>query len=102
MINMLAVFVHEGKDSHAFRQHVARCKDYMWMGRDGMKMNGTNGSQLWDTAFLVQGLIETSMRDEFKVVTRQHLAWSPLDCPSCPPANLSSATIHFLARAGCV
>ena len=40
----------------------------MWMGRDGMKMNGTNGSQLWDTAFMVQALVESGMKDEFKTV----------------------------------
>ena len=27
------------------------------MGTDGMKMQGTNGSQLWDTAFAVQVLL---------------------------------------------
>lgn len=27
-------------------QHVERVPDYLWMGRDGMKMNGTNGSQV--------------------------------------------------------
>lgn len=37
------------------------------MGRDGMKMNGTNGSQLWDTSFMIQAMIETDLRDEFKV-----------------------------------
>ena len=47
MINMLVVFVQEGKDSAPFKAHVDRIPDYMWMGRDGMKMNGTNGSQLW-------------------------------------------------------
>lgn len=45
-----------------------RIDDYLWMGRDGMKMQGTNGSQLWDLAFAVQGLIENPrIRDEFKV-----------------------------------
>ncbi len=38
-------------------------------GRDGMKMNGTNGSQLWDAAFMVQGLIESGLKEEFKVFT---------------------------------
>ena len=28
-------------------------------------MNGTNGSQLWDTSFMVQALIESGMKDEF-------------------------------------
>jgi hypothetical protein len=32
----------------------SNCVDYLWMGTDGMKMNGTNGSQLWDTAFMAR------------------------------------------------
>ncbi len=43
----------------------------MWMGLDGMKMNGTNGSQLWDTAFMVQALIETRLREKYKEVFRR-------------------------------
>jgi squalene cyclase len=50
---------------------VERLKDYMWMGLDGMKMNGTNGSQLWDTAFMVQALIETRLREKYKEVFRR-------------------------------
>eukprot|EP00043_Microstomoeca_roanoka_P008241 m.79510 g.79510 ORF g.79510 m.79510 type:complete len:723 (-) comp14159_c0_seq1:213-2381(-) len=71
MTNMLISWIQEGPDSEEFRKHVDRVKDYMWMGRDGMKMNGTNGSQLWDTAFMVQALIETDLRDEFKDVFRK-------------------------------
>eukprot|EP01134_Creolimax_fragrantissima_P003456 CFRG3456T1 len=59
MMNMLSVFLTKGKDSDEFRKHVYRLDDYLWMGKDGMKMNGTNGSQLWDTSFMVQGLIES-------------------------------------------
>jgi cycloartenol synthase len=29
-------------------------QDYLWVAEDGMKMQGYNGSQLWDTAFTVQ------------------------------------------------
>ena len=67
MINMLCVWLHDGPDSTAFKRHVERLPDYLWVGRDGAKMNGTNGSQLWDTSFMVQALIETEMRGEFQV-----------------------------------
>ena len=43
----------------------------MWQGRDGFKMNGTNGSQLWDTAFMVQALVESGQKDEFADVFRK-------------------------------
>ena len=38
----------------------------MYQGRDGMKMNGTNGSQLWDAAFMVQGLIDLVQKGFFQ------------------------------------
>lgn len=31
-----------------------RLFDYLWVAEDGMKMQGYNGSQLWDTSFAVQ------------------------------------------------
>lgn len=34
--------------------HRDRLKDYLWLAEDGMKMQGYNGSQLWDTAFAAQ------------------------------------------------
>jgi squalene cyclase len=71
MINMLCVWIREGPDSAAFRQHVARVPDYLWMGHDGLKMNGTNGSQLWDTSFMVQALVESGIKDEFAAVFRK-------------------------------
>lgn len=37
--------------------HVDRLKDYLWLAEDGMKMQGYNGSQLWDTAFTTQALM---------------------------------------------
>jgi cycloartenol synthase len=35
-------------------KHADRLKDYLWLAEDGMKMQGYNGSQLWDTAFAAQ------------------------------------------------
>ncbi|XP_029462593.1 lanosterol synthase isoform X2 [Rhinatrema bivittatum] len=57
-INMLVRWYVEGPDSLAFQEHVSRIPDYLWMGLDGMKMQGTNGSQLWDTVFAVQAFLE--------------------------------------------
>src|SRR5205085_2521293 len=39
-------------------RHVERMADYLWDGRDGMKMQGYNGSQFWDLAFTMQALLE--------------------------------------------
>jgi squalene/oxidosqualene cyclase-like protein len=54
--------------SEAFQKHVARIDDYLWDGRDGMKMQGYNGSQFWDTAFAAHALVETGLAGEMKDV----------------------------------
>eukprot|EP00048_Salpingoeca_helianthica_P024240 m.30778 g.30778 ORF g.30778 m.30778 type:complete len:619 (+) comp9267_c0_seq1:326-2182(+) len=71
VINMLCAWIHDGPGSAAYIRHVSRLPDYLWLGRDGLKMNGTNGSQLWDTSFMVQALAETRYRDQFAEVFRK-------------------------------
>jgi squalene/oxidosqualene cyclase-like protein len=58
-INMLAVWHAEGSESKNFKAHQERLLDYLWISEDGMKMQGYNGSQLWDTAFSIQAILET-------------------------------------------
>lgn len=41
-------------ESSAVAMHRDRLKDYLWLAEDGMKMQGYNGSQLWDTALTSQ------------------------------------------------
>ena len=70
----------EGPDSDAVQKHGAKRADFMWVGQDGMRVCGTNGSQLWDTVrpfhqimyelqcfrfqvFIAQALVETGFAD---------------------------------------
>eukprot|EP00803_Ostreobium_quekettii_P008888 evm.model.scf_1873.3 EVM.evm.TU.scf_1873.3 scf_1873:15470-26076(+) len=62
-MNLLACWL-EDPNSEAFKKHLARVPDYMWVSEDGMKMQGTNGSQVWDTAFSVQAMIATGLGKE--------------------------------------
>ncbi|XP_059823406.1 lanosterol synthase isoform X2 [Hypanus sabinus] len=62
-INMLVRWHVEGPQSPAFQEHVSRIPDYLWLGLDGLKMQGTNGSQLWDTAFAVQAFLEAGAQN---------------------------------------
>lgn len=41
-------------NSEAVENHRNRLKEYLWLAEDGIKMQGYNGSQLWDTAFSAQ------------------------------------------------
>lgn len=64
VLNMLCCWV-EDPNSEAFKLHLPRIHDYLWVAEDGMKMQGYNGSQLWDTAFVVQAYIATNLFEEF-------------------------------------
>lgn len=69
-MNTLCCFIHDGKDSHSFKRHIDRLNDYMWMNNEGMLMNGTNGVQVWDTAFLIQSVVEAGLAESPK--------WKPM------------------------
>lgn len=60
-INSICIWHAYGKDSVQFKKHVARWFDYLWVAEDGMKMNGYNGSQLWDTAFATRAMLESDL-----------------------------------------
>ncbi|CAA7409247.1 unnamed protein product [Spirodela intermedia] len=63
-LNMLCCWA-EDPNSEAFKLHIHRIQDYLWVAEDGMKMQGYNGSQLWDTAFAVQAMISTNLYEEY-------------------------------------
>ncbi|TPX32405.1 hypothetical protein SmJEL517_g04428 [Synchytrium microbalum] len=63
VMNMLITFIEDGPTSVSFHKHVDRIADFMWIGGEGMMMNGTNGSQLWDTAFMMQALVESGLAE---------------------------------------
>uniref|UniRef100_A0AAY5KT09 Terpene cyclase/mutase family member n=1 Tax=Esox lucius TaxID=8010 RepID=A0AAY5KT09_ESOLU len=56
-INMLVRWHVDGPSSAVFQEHVSRIPDYLWLVRH----LGTNGSQLWDTAFAVQAFLESHL-----------------------------------------
>lgn len=71
VINSICIWDAYGKDSYAFKKHVARWSDYLWIAEDGMKMNGYNGSQLWDTVFAAQALLEFPEKEETKNILKK-------------------------------
>ncbi|KAL7312217.1 Lanosterol synthase (Oxidosqualene--lanosterol cyclase), variant 2 [Mucor circinelloides] len=62
-MNWLVSFYEYGRESREFKMHVEKNADFMWMGPEGMMMNGTNGSQLWDAAFIAQACVEAKLAD---------------------------------------
>ncbi|GAA5933642.1 lanosterol synthase ERG7 [Sporobolomyces koalae] len=76
-MNLVCRWLEEGPDSQAFKSHVNKIRDFMWMTKDGMLMTGTNGSQLWDASFIAQALYESrlSLLPENKLATAKILEW---------------------------
>ncbi|HYO52033.1 terpene cyclase/mutase family protein [Archangium sp.] len=46
------------------RAHLAQLPEYLWKGADGIKMNGYNSSELWDTAFAAQAMVASGRTEE--------------------------------------
>lgn len=53
----------------AVNSHMMRVPDYLWVAEDGMKMQGYNGSQCWDTSFAIQAVWECGLLDEFPMLS---------------------------------
>jgi cycloartenol synthase len=64
VLNMVCCWV-EDPFSIVNKFHLSRIKDYLWVAEDGMKMQGYNGSQLWDVVLSVQAIISTNLTDEY-------------------------------------
>ena len=72
---VLNAFVHffDDPDGPRLARALERTDDYLWDGPDGTKMQGYNGSQLWDTAFAVQALLASPSRtDAEDVIARAY------------------------------
>ena len=52
-------------NDQAVQSHIMRVDDYLWVAEDGMKMQGYNGSQCWDTSFAIQAVWECGLLDKF-------------------------------------
>ena|SRR5579862_2603735 len=55
--HMVAVYFSEGPKSPRVAKHRDRIIDFLWQGANGMSCSGSNGVQVWDTAFSVQSAV---------------------------------------------
>ena len=69
-MNTICCYIKEGPESFSFQRHLYRLDDYLWMNREGMLVNGTNGVQVWDTAFTIQAVCEAGLAESPK--------WKPM------------------------
>lgn len=61
--NMIVTYLEEGSDSTSFERLVDRSKDVVFHSAQGMTVMGTNGSQVWEAAFMVQYFIMAGLAD---------------------------------------
>jgi len=67
-----------------------RVADYLWVAEDGMKMQGYNGSQCWDTSFCIQAMHEAGLVDEFPDTSKK--VWSYLERTQILSTEVSQAS----------
>ncbi|PYI01596.1 terpene synthase [Aspergillus sclerotiicarbonarius CBS 121057] len=59
--HMIAVWHSDGANSPRMIRHREKISPYMWMGENGLTCSGTNGVQVWDTAFTIQAMVEVGL-----------------------------------------
>lgn len=57
----LAVAFRDSPGSERVDRHIEAISAYMWLGKDGMTSNLTDGVQCWDTALSVQAVVEAGL-----------------------------------------
>ncbi|AQK58449.1 Camelliol C synthase [Zea mays] len=63
--------VNKNPNSDAFKRHLPRIYDYIWLAEDGMKLKVYDGTQAWDTAFIVKAYCSTDLVHEFSPTLRK-------------------------------
>ncbi|KAI9648393.1 Lanosterol synthase (Oxidosqualene--lanosterol cyclase) [Ciborinia camelliae] len=75
--HMAVISFADGKDSAEIARHTEKISTYLWQGTKGMTSGGTNGLQLWDTAFTVIAVVEAGLGSspEFKEMMEKALSF---------------------------
>eukprot|EP01116_Phalansterium_solitarium_P015653 TRINITY_DN3479_c0_g1_i5.p1 TRINITY_DN3479_c0_g1~~TRINITY_DN3479_c0_g1_i5.p1 ORF type:complete len:484 (-),score=86.46 TRINITY_DN3479_c0_g1_i5:131-1582(-) len=103
-LNTICEFFTHG-NSERFKKHVDRIFDYLWLGRDGMKTQGYNGSQFWDTCFHMQAIVHAGLAEDYKeTLQRAHhyldISQVREDVPNCTRywRHISKGAFPFSTR----
>ncbi|KAJ1455967.1 terpenoid cyclases/protein prenyltransferase alpha-alpha toroid [Pelagophyceae sp. CCMP2097] len=88
-----------------FHKHAARVADYLWVAEDGMKMQGYNGSQCWDTSFATQAVAELvqgrpDLEARFSAVGRRAFGFLEKTQILSTPASQATAAFAYEAASG--
>lgn len=61
----------ENPNSDAFKRHLPRIYDLLWLAEDGMKAQVYDGCSTWETAFIVQAYCSTGLVNEIGATLRK-------------------------------
>ncbi|XP_038711569.1 beta-amyrin synthase-like isoform X1 [Tripterygium wilfordii] len=85
----------EDPNGDAFKKHLARFADYIWVAEDGMKMQSF-GSQVWDTSLALQALIASKLVDEISpILMRGHSFLKNSQVKENPSGNFKRMFRHI-------
>jgi lanosterol synthase len=62
--HMVAIYFADGPDRSCLAKHHQKIETFLWKNAEGMTCSGTNGVQVWDTAFSVQAAVEAGIANE--------------------------------------
>lgn len=63
-MNTIVCYIRDGPDAYTVRRHLERLQDALWVNAEGLLCNGTNGVQSWDTAFLIQAIVDAGLEQD--------------------------------------
>lgn len=58
---LAVVYFADGEQSTSLAKHREKLATYLWIDGSGMTCSGTNGVQVWDTAFTVLAVVEAGL-----------------------------------------
>lgn len=63
-MTLLCAYIRDGPDAYTTRRLRERMEDAIWVNKEGLLVNGTNGVQSWDTAFAIQAVVSAGLAED--------------------------------------
>ncbi|GAB4854058.1 hypothetical protein Ancab_022639 [Ancistrocladus abbreviatus] len=85
----------EDPNSEAYKFHLARIPDYLWLAEDGLKIQSF-GSQMWDAAFAIQAVLSSNLANEYEqTLQKAHDFVKASQVRENPSGNFSNMYRHI-------
>lgn len=99
-MNTLVSYIRLGRDSVPFQEHLKTLPEFLWVKNEGMLMNGTNGVQIWDTAFSIQAVKACGLTQDKRYKDMLTRALAFLDDQQIPEECASQDKCYRQSRKG--